>query len=131
VIKKISLWKTEFRDVWIRFLLNEALYTDESKVFELPFNIELIKIILFWFERQLTKFKYLDHEFCLILNNDQSIGDIESELKYKARLGSEVSFYGFADRKLQKREFLYEHSTITLMRTNKRAKTEECKLVDV
>jgi hypothetical protein len=73
----------------------------------------------------------LNHEFNIILNNDGSIGDAESELKHKAGAGVDVSFYGYRNRKLQKGEFLYEHSTITLMRTNERAKTEECKLVDV
>jgi hypothetical protein len=94
VVKKIILWKTDFRDVWIRFLLNEALYTDESKIVELPQNFELIKIILFRVESQLTRFKYMNHEFNFVLNNDRSFGEVESELKYKAGFGADISFYG-------------------------------------
>jgi hypothetical protein len=100
VVKEIIIWKTDFRDVWIRFLLNQALYTDESKIFGIPQNIEQIKVILFSIENQLTTFRYCNHEFCLVLNNDRNIGDVETELKYKAGFGSDISFYGFGDRKL-------------------------------
>jgi hypothetical protein len=44
VVKKVILWKTDFRDIWIRFLLNEALFADESKI--ILINLELIKMIL-------------------------------------------------------------------------------------
>jgi hypothetical protein len=55
----------------------------------------------------------------VVLNNNPNIEEIEMELKYIASLGSDVSFYGFCDRKLQKGEFLYQHQTITLRKLMK------------
>jgi hypothetical protein len=130
-MKKIILRKTEFRETWIRFLLNEEIYIDDSKVFELQQNVELINVILFRVESQLTTFRYSGSEFCLVLNNDRNIGDVETELRYKAGLGSDYSFYGFGNRKLQKGEMLYEHHVITLKRMDERADLGECKIVDI
>jgi hypothetical protein len=75
IVKKIKLWKTEFSNTWIKFLLNEALYTHESKVFEIPRNIEQINLILFRIESQLTTFKYMNSLLCLVLDNNRCIGD--------------------------------------------------------
>jgi hypothetical protein len=47
VIKKIILWKAGIVNIWIKFLLNEAVYTDNCKVFEIPKQINMIKMIMF------------------------------------------------------------------------------------
>lgn len=88
-------------------------------------------MILFRVEIQFTSFKYLNSEFCLVLDNDKCIGDIENDLKYRPGIGFDVSFYGFGNRKLQKGEFLYENSTITLKRTDERAEIVDCRIVDI
>jgi hypothetical protein len=45
IAKKIILWKTDFKGIWIKFLLNEALFTDDNKIFELPQQVELITMV--------------------------------------------------------------------------------------
>jgi hypothetical protein len=39
------------------------------------------------------------------LNNDRSIGDEESELKYKTGIGEDVGFYKYGKRSIQKCDF--------------------------
>jgi hypothetical protein len=88
-------------------------------------------LILFNIENQLVTFKYLHHEFSLVLDIDRCIDEVESELKYKAGMSEDVRFYGFGNRQIQKGEYLYEHPTITLKKINERAEVDECQLVDI
>jgi hypothetical protein len=113
-VKKIILLKTDFKETWIKFNLNEALFTDKSKVFELQYNVDTINLILFIIKNQLTTFKYSDSEFRLILINNKNIGVIEAEIKYKAGIRNDVSFYGFGNRRILKGKMVYKHQIITL-----------------
>jgi hypothetical protein len=81
VIKKIILWKAGVINSWIKFLLNEAIYTDNCKIFEIPKQINMIKMVIFSIESQLVSFKYEESEFHMVINNDKMIEEIESELK--------------------------------------------------
>jgi hypothetical protein len=109
VIKKDILMKTEFNDIWIEFNLNEVLFTNRSKLFEIPYNIETIGMILFRVENQLTIFRYSDPTFELILSNDRNMVDIEAEIKYKADISNNAGLYGFDNRKILKGEMVFEY----------------------
>jgi hypothetical protein len=130
-VKRILLWKAGVDGSWIKFLLNESLFTDSSKFFEILKQINLIKMIVFHIESQLVTFKYSNQEFNLVLDNNKSIDDIEPELKYKAGLGNDVKFYDFGNRQIQKGEYVYEHPMIMLKKINERAETTDCRLVDM
>jgi hypothetical protein len=56
---------------------------------------------------------------------------MESELKYKASLGSDVKFYDVGNRQIQRGEYIFEHPVIWLKRFNERAETLDCQLVDI
>jgi hypothetical protein len=131
VIKKIILWKAGIVNRWIKFLLNEATYTDNCKIFEVPKQINMIKMIVFNIENQLASFKYVDAEFNLILSNDKMIEEVEMELKYKAGMGSDIKFYDIGNRQILKGEYIFEHSVIRLKRMKERAEVLDCKLVEV
>jgi hypothetical protein len=57
--------------------------------------------------------------------------EVDSELKYKAGLGSYVKFYNVGNRQIQKGEYIFEHPVIWLKRINERAETIDCQLVIV
>jgi hypothetical protein len=48
VAKRIILWGTNFKDIWIKFLLNEALFTVDNKIFELLQQVDLIRMVFSW-----------------------------------------------------------------------------------
>jgi hypothetical protein len=129
--QRIIMWKAGILGSWVKFLLNEALFNDNSKLFEIPKQINVIKMIIFNIESQLVSFRYLDSEFSLVLDNSMMIEDLESELKYKAGLGCDVRFYDVGNRQIQKGEYIFEHPVIWLKRINKKAETLNCQLLDV
>jgi hypothetical protein len=51
----------------------------------------------------------------MIISNDRSIGEIETEIKIKAGIDGDVEFHEFGDRKIQTGEMIFEHQTIKLM----------------
>jgi hypothetical protein len=46
-IKKIILLKLKKNNCWIKFFINEKIYNDESKLFELPISTDLVKMQIF------------------------------------------------------------------------------------
>jgi hypothetical protein len=71
VIKKVILRKAGVAGSWIKFLLNEAVYSDNCKIFEVPKQINMIRMIIFNIENRIVLFKYIDAEFNLIVSNDK------------------------------------------------------------
>jgi hypothetical protein len=88
-------------------------------------------MVVFNVESQLISFRYSNFEFNLILDNNLNIEDMESELKYKAGLGSDVKFYDVGNWQIQKGQYVFEHPIIWLKRINERAETLDCQLVNV
>jgi hypothetical protein len=131
IIKKVILWKAGVADSWIKFLLNEAVYTDNCKIFEIPKQIKMIKMVIFNIQSQMVSFKYIYSEFNLVLNNDKMIEEVEAELKYKAGLGCVVKLYDVGNRQIQKGEYIFKHPIIWLKRVNERADVLDCRLVEI
>jgi uncharacterized protein (DUF924 family) len=59
------------------------------------------------------------------------MGDVEWNIKLKAGLGNDVCLYVFDNRKILKRETVFEHQNVILKRTNRKFETEECDLIDL
>jgi hypothetical protein len=60
-------------NIWFKFLLNEAVFSDESKIEEISTNIEFIKLIPFKVENQIITFKYSGHAFSSVFKNNSNM----------------------------------------------------------
>jgi hypothetical protein len=68
-------------NVWIKFLLNEKLFDEESEIFELPQMTELIEMKSSSIQEKFLIFKYSNNSFRLKFSNLLEIGMIEAEIK--------------------------------------------------
>jgi hypothetical protein len=58
------------------------------------------------------------------------MGDIEWNVKFKAKIRNDIGFYSFENRKILKDEMVFEHQEMILKNTNRKFVTEECELND-
>jgi hypothetical protein len=83
MVNEILIRKMEFKDIWFKFFLNQAIFSDESKIEEIPISIKLIKMVPFKVENQIITFRYSGHSFSSVFKNNTNIGIVEMLIKQK------------------------------------------------
>jgi hypothetical protein len=128
-IQEVIIKKMNFKDAWLNFLLNEVIYTDESRIREISINVELIKMNSFKLENQIITFKYSNNSFSRVFKNSSNMGEVEVFIKYKAGIRNNVNFHSFGGRKNLKDEIVFEHQEVILKNVNCKYEIKECNLI--
>ncbi|MDR2641139.1 MAG: hypothetical protein LBC61_07870, partial [Candidatus Peribacteria bacterium] len=128
-VKKIILLKMKKNDFWIKFLLNEKMFNNESRITDLYASTELIKMVTFEIQEKFLIFEYSNNSFRLKFNNNMEFGEVEADVKDQTGIVGDVEFTDVGKRKIQKGEYVLEHNVVKLVKVNRNMKREECKLI--
>jgi hypothetical protein len=118
IVKKIVLTKLKVKGAWIKFMLNEKIFDDKSRISEISILTEMIGMIIFLVEEKAMIFEYSGNSFSMIFSNGREFEDVELEVRGKVGIGDDVEFTRFGDRRIQKGEYLLEHNHVQLVKTN-------------
>jgi hypothetical protein len=89
-VKRLILAKLEIEGAWIKFMLNEKMYNDKSRISEIPISIEVIGMIIFQIEEKTIVFGYSNNSFSMIFSNERGFDDAELEVRCKVGIGEDV-----------------------------------------
>jgi hypothetical protein len=130
-VKKILALQKENEDIWFKFKLNNDIFNEESRIYDLPLSCGLIELECFKVQNKLLVFKYLNGCFKDEFKNTTEFESVESEVKNQLGFGIDVEFQDRGDRKIQKGELVHELDVINLVKNNKIMSKKECAMIDL